>query len=125
VSKTVLLVDDSASFRTVIGLALKRAGYGLAEAVDGQDGLDKIAASTASAPIHAVVCDLNMPRLDGFGFVKALRASPAHRNTPVLMLTTETDPAKKAAGKALGVTAWLSKPFQPSNLVHALKTICP
>ena len=123
--KIVLLIDDSASFRTVIGLALRRDGYGFIEAVDGQDGLDKVAAATADAPIQAVICDLNMPRLDGFGFVKALRAWPAHRRTPVLMLTTESDPAKKAAGKALGVTAWLSKPFQPPNLLLALKSICP
>ncbi len=123
--KTVLLVDDSASFRTVIGLSLRRAGYGFIEAPDGQDGLEKIQAATPEAPIHAIVCDLNMPRLDGFGFVQALRAMPGHRFTPVLMLTTEGDPAKKAQGKAMGVTAWLTKPFQPSNLVHAMKSICP
>ena len=120
-AKPVLLIDDSGSFRTVIGLTLKNAGYPFEEAIDGVDALAKIAAK----PFGAVVCDLNMPRMNGFDFVKRLRALPEHRFTPVLMLTTESQTAKKSEGKALGVTAWLSKPFQPASLVHAMKSIYP
>ena len=54
-----------------------------------------------------------------------MRAMPAHSRTPVLMLTTETQPERKQVGKAAGVTAWLSKPFQPSRLLMAVRTLCP
>lgn len=119
--KTVLVVDDSPSFRTVVSLALKPQGFEVVEAADGLE-----AAGLAEARrFHLVVCDLNMPKLDGFGLVRKLRAGTVNRSTPVLMLTTESQDHKKAEGRAAGVTAWLAKPFQPSKLLHAVSVICP
>src|SRR5512142_1893059 len=107
--KRILVVDDSASVRQVEQLVLSGAGYEVVEAVDGQDGLDKL----ALGPVHLVLTDLNMPRLDGVGLIRAVRANPAHRLTPVIMITTESQDARKQEGKAAGATGWIVKPFTP------------
>jgi len=119
--KAVLVVDDSGSFRTLVTMTLRKGGYDVEEAVDGEDGVAKLNAGKFSL----VVCDLNMPKMDGFSFTKYVKASANHRFTPVLMLTTETSEDKKAHGRSVGVTAWLSKPFQPSRLLYAVNSICP
>ena len=120
-AKSILVIDDSSSFRTVVSLALRQAGYDVVEAADGQEGLEKADAGQFSM----VVCDLNMPRVDGFGFTRALKANAKHRFLPVLMLTTEIQESKKAEDKAAGVSGWVGKPFQPSRLLLAVKTLCP
>ena len=120
-AKSVLVVDDSGSFRTVVNLTLKQAGYEVTEAKDGQEAVEKIQAGK----FNLVICDLNMPNLDGLAFTRKIKAMPAYKFTPVLMLSTETQDAKKAEGKAAGVSAWLSKPFQPSRLLYAVQAICP
>jgi two-component system, chemotaxis family, chemotaxis protein CheY len=120
-AKSVLVVDDSGSFRTVVNLTLKQAGYEVTEAKDGQEAVEKIQAGK----FNLVICDLNMPNLDGLAFTRKIKAMPAYKVTPVLMLSTETQDAKKAEGKAAGVSAWLSKPFQPSRLLYAVQAICP
>jgi two-component system chemotaxis response regulator CheY len=120
-SKTIMVVDDSGSFRTVVKLALLKAGYAVVEAIDGQDAADKLGASKP----NLIVCDVNMPRMDGLAFARHVKASPVHRFTPMIMLTTESQAAKKAEGKAAGVRAWITKPFQPSQLVDAVKVLCP
>ncbi len=119
-SKTILVVDDSSSFRTVVKLALQKAGYEVLEAVDGQDAADKL---NASKP-NLIVCDVNMPNMDGLTFLKTLKTMAAHRFVPVIMLTTESQESKKAEGKAAGVRAWITKPFQPSQLVDAVSRLC-
>jgi two-component system chemotaxis response regulator CheY len=120
-SKTIMVVDDSGSFRTVVKLALQKAGYAVVEAVDGQDAADKIGATRP----NLIVCDVNMPRMDGLSFARHVKASPVHKFTPIIMLTTESQDAKKAEGKAAGVRAWITKPFQPSQLVDAISRLCP
>ena len=120
-AKSVLVVDDSGSFRTVVNLTLKQAGYEVTKAKDGQEAVEKIQAGK----FNLVICDLNMPNLDGLAFTRKIKAMPAYKFTPVLMLSTETQDAKKAEGKAAGVSAWLSKPFQPSRLLYAVQAICP
>jgi two-component system, chemotaxis family, chemotaxis protein CheY len=120
-SKTILIVDDSSSFRTVVKLALHKAGYSVLEAVDGQDATEKLAANKP----NLIVCDVNMPRMDGLSFARHVKASPTHKFTPIIMLTTESQEAKKAEGKAAGVRAWITKPFQPSQLVDAVARLCP
>jgi two-component system chemotaxis response regulator CheY len=120
-AKSVLVVDDSGSFRTVVNLTLKQACYEVTEAKDGQEAVEKIQAGK----FNLVICDLNMPNLDGLAFTRKIKAMPAHKFTPVLMLSTETQEGKKAEGKAAGVSAWLSKPFQPSRLLYAVQAICP
>lgn len=119
-SKTVMVIDDSASFRTVVSLALKKAGYGVVEAGDGKDALNKL----GSAKVNLIVCDVNMPNMDGLTFLKTLRTQAAHKFTPVIMLTTESQEAKKAEGKAAGARAWITKPFQPTQLVDAVNRLC-
>ncbi|MBO3274773.1 response regulator [Pseudomonas schmalbachii] len=121
-SKTVLIVDDSSSFRQVVGIALKGAGYNVLEACDGKDALTKL----DGRKINLIVSDVNMPVMDGFTFVKSAKQLPAYRFTPVIMLTTEASEAKKAEGKAAGVRAWVVKPFQPPVLLDAVsKLILP
>lgn len=113
-SNTVMVVDDSSSFRTVVTLALKRVGYSVVEASDGRDAVRKLDAQ----PIDLIVCDVNMPEMDGISFVRHVRGTATHRRTPVIMLTTETSDAKKQAGRDVGANAWITKPFQPSKLVE-------
>jgi len=120
-SKTVLVIDDSGSFRTVVKLALSKAGYGVVEACDGVDATSKLA---AAGKVNLIVCDVNMPNMDGLTFLKNIKANPAHKLTPVIMLTTESQEAKKAEGRAAGARAWITKPFQPSQLVEAVNKLC-
>ena len=103
----------------LLRLSLQQAGYRVVEAVDGQDALERI---DLLAP-DLVVCDLNMPRLDGLGFVRALRGCPAHRFTPVVMLTAEAGDGRQLEGRAAGVRVWITKPFDPSALVAAVARI--
>jgi two-component system chemotaxis response regulator CheY len=121
-AKTVLIVDDSSSFRQVVGLALRNAGYSVVEAFDGKDALGKL----DGRKINLIVSDVNMPVMDGITFVKAAKQLPAYKFTPVIMLTTESGEAKKSEGKAAGVRAWVVKPFQPPVLLDAVsKLILP
>ena len=119
-AKTVMVVDDSGSFRTVVKLALQKAGYTVIEACDGKDASGKL----TGQKINLIVCDVNMPNMDGLAFLRHVKASPAHKFTPVIMLTTESQEAKKAEGRAAGARAWITKPFQPSQLVDAVNTLC-
>ncbi|MBB4844806.1 two-component system chemotaxis response regulator CheY [Paucibacter oligotrophus] len=119
-SKTILVIDDSGSFRTVVKLALQKAGYTVIEAVDGQDAIGKL----SGAKINLIVCDVNMPNMDGLTFLRHVKTMAAYKFTPVIMLTTESQEAKKAEGRAAGAKAWITKPFQPSQLVDAVNRLC-
>jgi two-component system, chemotaxis family, chemotaxis protein CheY len=119
-SKTVMIIDDSGSFRTVVRLALQKAGYTVVEACDGVDALSKL----NGQKLNVIVCDVNMPNMDGITFVKQIKASATHKFLPVIMLTTETQESKKAEGRAAGARAWITKPFQPSQLVDAVNRLC-
>jgi two-component system chemotaxis response regulator CheY len=107
-----MVVDDSASLRTVVGMALKGAGYQVLEGCDGKDALAKL----TGAKVHLIITDLNMPNLDGIGFVKQVKLLPNYKFT----LTTEGQEAKKQEGQAAGVRAWVVKPFQPDQLLGAV-----
>lgn len=121
-SKTILVVDDSSSFRTVVKLALQKAGYTVVEASDGRDALGKLSANK----INLIVCDVNMPNMDGLSFLKEVKTMAAYKFTPVIMLTTEAGADKKAAGQAAGAKAWVVKPFQPVQMLNAVsKLILP
>lgn len=117
--KCILIVDDSASFRQVVGMALRGAGYDVVEAIDGIDALAKL----DGRKYHLIVSDVNMPNLDGIGFVKQAKQLPAYRFTPVVMLTTVSGEDRKAEGKAAGVRAWIVKPFQPPVLLDAVSKL--
>ncbi len=119
-SKTIMVVDDSGSFRTVVKLALQKAGYGVVEAIDGKDACAKL----GTQKLNLIVCDVNMPNMDGLTFLRHVKGNASHKFTPVIMLTTESQDAKKAEGRAAGARAWITKPFQPSQLVDAVNRLC-
>jgi two-component system chemotaxis response regulator CheY len=91
------------------------------EAEDGKDALLKIVANK----VDVVITDLNMPNMNGFELIRALRADGNYKFTPILMLTTEGDGSKKEEGKAAGATGWIVKPFNPEKLVEVVKKVCP
>jgi len=120
--KTILIVDDSASLRQVVGIALKGAGYDVIEAGDGRDALTKL----DGRKVNLVISDVNMPNMDGITFVKELKKLPAYRFTPVIMLTTESQEDKKREGQLAGAKAWVVKPFQPAQMLAAVaKLVMP
>ena len=122
-AKTILIVDDSASLRTVVKMALQRAGYDVVEAGDGVQGL---AALESTAKVNLIVSDVNMPNMDGITFVTKVKQHPRHKFVPVVMLTTEGQDAKKDQGRAAGAKAWIVKPFNPPQLLDAVsKLILP
>ena len=122
-AKTILIVDDSESMRTVVKLTLTRAGYDVLEAGDGQQGL---AALDKAGKVHLIVSDVNMPNMDGITFVTHVKQHARHKFTPVVMLTTEGQDAKKEQGRAAGAKAWIVKPFNPPQLLDAVsKLILP
>lgn len=112
-AKTILIVDDSASLRQVVGISLRGAGYDVIEASDGRDALAKL----TGQKVHLIVSDVNMPNMDGISLVKAVKQLPAYKFTPIVMLTTETADAKKKAGQEAGAKAWVVKPFRPEQLL--------
>ncbi len=117
--KTILAVDDSASIRQMVAFTLKSGGYEVTEAVDGMDGLDKAKVKS----FNLILTDQNMPRMDGLTLIKNVRNLAQHKSTPVLMLTTESSDAMKAAGKEAGATGWLVKPFDPQKLIEVVKKV--
>lgn len=122
-AKTILIVDDSTSLRIVVKLALVRAGYEVIEAGDGKEAL---AALEKAAKVHLIVSDVNMPTMDGITFVTQVKKSPRHKFTPVIMLTTDGQDARKEQGRAAGAKAWIVKPFNPPQLLDAVsKLILP
>jgi len=121
-SKTILIVDDSASVRQVVKIALTGAGYEVIEGVDGQDALSKL----TGQKVHLIISDVNMPNMDGITFVKEVKKLAAYKFTPIIMLTTESQEAKKQEGQAAGAKAWVVKPFQPAQMLAAVsKLILP
>lgn len=120
-AKRVLAVDDSATVRTSIRMVLEQAGYEVELATDGEDALKKI--DINSERFHLMITDLNMPKLDGIGLIKAVRSNRAYRFTPILMLTTESQAEKKEEGKKAGATGWIVKPFQPEQLIAVIRKV--
>lgn len=116
---TILAVDDSPSMRKMVSFTLSGAGYKVVEAVDGMDALEK----AESQHIDLVLADQNMPRLDGIGLTQRLRQHPRFKNTPILILTTESSDQMKQAGRAAGATGWLVKPFDPNRLIEVLQKV--
>ncbi len=116
-SKTILTVDDSASVRQMVKFTLADAGYAVIEAVDGKDALTKL------ATVNLVITDLNMPNLDGIGLIRGVRANPACKGLPIIMLTTESQESRKQEGKAAGATGWIVKPFTTQQLLAVVKRV--
>ncbi|MGF6529212.1 response regulator [Variovorax sp. PvP013] len=119
-TKTILTVDDSPSIRQMVAATLRRGGYTVVEAVDGVDAL---ARAGERADVALVLTDQNMPHMDGLTLTRSLRAQEQYARTPILMLTTESSPEMKAAGKAAGLTGWMVKPFDPKTLLAVLDKV--
>jgi two-component system chemotaxis response regulator CheY len=119
-AKKILAVDDSKTMREMVCFTLKQAGFQVIDAEDGKQALEKI----KGEKVDAVITDLNMPNMNGFDLIRALRADPAYKFAPILMLTTEGDESKKAEGKSAGATGWIVKPFNPEKLVQVVKKVC-
>lgn len=119
--KTIMTVDDASTMRRMISFTLREAGHTVLEAEDGAQALKVL----AGRPVDLVITDVNMPNMDGISLTRQLRTQPAYRTTPIILLTTESAPEKKAAGKAAGATGWLVKPFQQDQLLAVLARVFP
>ena len=120
-SKTILTVDDSRTMRDMLAMALNDAGFNVVQAVDGEDGLAVL--DSHSADVAVIITDINMPKLDGFGFIEGVRKDSRHRATPILVLTTESDSSKKDRARQAGATGWIVKPFNPVKLIDAIRRV--
>jgi two-component system, chemotaxis family, chemotaxis protein CheY len=112
-SKTVLVVDDSASLRQLAGIVLKRAGYEMIEACDGVDALSKM----DGRKVHLIISDVNMPNMDGLTFVKQVKNLPEHKFTPIIMLSVDSFEVSRQEARVTGVKAWMVKPFTAEKLL--------
>ncbi len=116
---SVLTVDDSASMRALLRSALTSRGFAVAQAEDGQEALEWLAANE----VDVIITDINMPRLDGFGLIEKLRTSALHSDRPILVLTTESSDDKKQRARNAGATGWIVKPFDAEKLTTALRRV--
>jgi two-component system, chemotaxis family, chemotaxis protein CheY len=119
-AKKIMVVDDSRTVRHQVGLILREAGYEVLEAADGLEGAEKIG---ATSDIALVICDVNMPKMDGIEMLALVKNDPRHANLNVLMLTTEGQPALIQRAKAAGARGWIVKPFKPELLLATVKKL--
>jgi two-component system, chemotaxis family, chemotaxis protein CheY len=120
-SKRILTIDDSKTIRDMLMLTLAEAGFEVLQAVDGQDGLDVL----DKEQVDVVITDINMPRMDGYEVIRHLRNNSAHKSTPILVLTTESETDKKNLARVAGATGWMVKPFDPERLIATINKVAP
>jgi two-component system chemotaxis response regulator CheY len=118
-AKRVLAVDDSPTIRQLVKMTLVRAGYDVVEAEDGAQGLKK----ASEEAFDLVLSDINMPVMTGMEMLRGLRKLDQYKFTPVIMITTESQPEKKQEGKAAGATGWIVKPFEPDQLLAVVTKV--
>ncbi len=118
-AKTIMVVDDARSMRGLVSMTLKEAGYDVVEACDGGDAVSKI----DGQKVHMVLSDLNMPNMNGIELIKTLKANPRYKFLPIVMLTTESEEAKKKEGQMAGAKAWIVKPFKPDLILKVVQKI--
>jgi two-component system chemotaxis response regulator CheY len=114
----ILVVDDSPTVRQQVRLALEHAGFTVSDAVDGRDALTKV-----KDGVSGIVCDMNMPNLNGVAFAEALNKDPKLSKLPIVMLTTEGNIELVKRAKQAGVKAWMIKPFKPDLLISAIRQL--
>lgn len=115
----VLAIDDSRTIRNLLRVSLEGAGFEFHSAEDGQEGVEVF----PDVDPDVVITDINMPRMDGFGVIDALRSGPNKTNVPILVLTTESSDELKARARNSGATGWIVKPFDDASLVSVLKRL--
>ena len=116
---TILTVDDTASMRQMISFTLNSVGHEVIQACDGNEALKML----EGKKVDLVIADVNMPNMDGISLVKSLRSLADYKFTPILMLTTESQEAKRQQGKVAGATGWIVKPFNPEQLLTVVKKV--
>ena len=119
--KTVLTVDDASTIRKMVSVTLKAAGHEVLEAQDGTVALSVL----QSRSVDLVITDVHMPNMNGLELTRRLRALPGFGRTPIILLTTESDPTKKAEGRAAGATGWIVKPFGQEQLLAVMAKLFP
>jgi two-component system, chemotaxis family, chemotaxis protein CheY len=121
--KTILTVDDSSSLREIASLVLRAGGYEVMDAIDGLDALSKLSDVKTREP-NLILTDVNMPGMDGLELARQIRAMPKYRFVPIVVLTgSETCRERKQEAKAAGATAWMEKPFTPTELLAVVKKV--
>lgn len=118
-SKTILTVDDSRMMREMLLMVLQGAGFNVVQAEDGQEGLEAL----ERANPDVIITDINMPRLDGYGFIEGVRRDERHRATPIIVLSTESSAEKKSRAREAGATGWIVKPFQGDTLIDVIRRV--
>lgn len=116
---TILTVDDSATMREMMLKSLSAMGFDVVQAVDGKDALEKLETLTPTV----IITDINMPRMNGISLISEIRRGGTSRRTPILVLTTETDPLWKSEAKRVGATGWITKPFDPDRLAEVIRKV--
>jgi two-component system chemotaxis response regulator CheY len=114
-SQTILVVDDSPTVVKFVSVSLKSGGFNVVTACDGMDALEKM--SSLSENVDLIITDLNMPNLDGYGLIAAVRRNQQHHETPIIILSSEEGADDRARGLSVGATSYLVKPFKPSLLL--------
>jgi two-component system chemotaxis response regulator CheY len=117
--KKILAVDDSSSVRQMVNFTLQGAGFEVVEAIDGRDGVSKVERDK----FDLIITDLNMPNMDGIQLILEVRKRSGYSFIPILMLTTESQPEKKDAGRKAGATGWIVKPFNAEQLVSVVRKL--
>ena len=118
-TKTVFTIDDSRMMREMLLMVLQGAGFNVVQAEDGAEGL---AALEAAAP-DVIITDINMPNLDGYGFIEGVRRDQRFRATPIIVLSTESSAEKKSRAREAGATGWIVKPFQADTLIDVIRRV--
>ena len=119
--KVILTVDDAATIRKMVSFTLRGAGHQMLEAADGVQALETL----RSGLVDLVITDVNMPNMGGIELTRRMRALPSFLKTPIVLLTTESDPQKKAEGRAAGATGWMVKPFNQEQLLALVAKLFP
>jgi two-component system, chemotaxis family, chemotaxis protein CheY len=116
----ILTIDDSRVMRQMLLSTLSEAGHNAIQASDGLEGLETL---QQAGHVDLIITDINMPRLDGFGFIQRARELPTHRATPILVLSTESSDEKKARARSAGASGWIVKPFNADTLLRAVRRV--
>jgi two-component system chemotaxis response regulator CheY len=116
----IMVVDDSETVRIEVKKAIESGGHSVVEAFDGVNGLEVLGKNT---DVALIICDVNMPNMDGIAMCQKVHANPQTGKIPIFMLTTEASPEMKAKGKEAGVIAWITKPFVQDKLLAAINKV--
>lgn len=119
-SKQILIVDDSKTVRNLVAFIMKKEGFKVTAAEDGLDGLEKL---YSMEKVDLIISDVNMPRMDGFTFIKTVREQATYRDVPIVILSTEGQEKDIQQGLGLGANLYMVKPAQPEKMVKNVRML--